>query len=284
MVLNLPRAKVALLCTVLAAGADAPAAVPAPPIRIVVFGDSTTASYQDWAPGITRVYGDCLPGELAAGGIEANVINAGIGDTTTREAVRRLDRDVLAHRPAVVVVQFGINDSWIDVDEGRREPRLTRQEYRDNLRTIVRRSRAAGALVVLMTPNPMRWGDPYYEDYFRRVPGLLDVDAPRGIDRLLDVYAEDLRRVAREDQVPLVDVFSAFEAYGATPGQSIGDILLQGDGIHPNEAGQDLVCRLLTGRILEILPRSRAESSAGKPARPPIDRRTLEEPAGVPPG
>jgi hypothetical protein len=41
-------------------------------------------------------------------------------------------------------------------------------------------------------------------------------------------------------------VFYAFEHYGALPGQSIDDILLAGDGIHPNQAGQHLVCRLLT--------------------------------------
>ena len=218
-------------------------------LRIVALGDSTTASALDWAPSIKEVYADCLPRSLAEHGILATVINAGIGDTTTRDALARLDRDVRRHRPDLVVVQFGINDSWIDVDQGDTAPRLTRAEYRSNLRTIITTLRADGARVMLMTPNPMRWADPYYIKAFKQHAGLLDTSAPRGIDGLLDLYAADVRDVAREEQVPLVDVFEAFERYGGSSGRSIDELLLAGDGIHPNQAGQLLVCQLLTDRI-----------------------------------
>jgi lysophospholipase L1-like esterase len=222
-------------------------------VRIVALGDSTTATASDWAPDIKEVYADCLPGALAAHGISAVVFNAGIGDTTTRQAVARLNRDVRRHHPDLVIVQFGINDSWIDVDEGKTLPRLSRAEYRKNLTAIIRRLQKDKAVVVLMTPNPMRWADPFYIKAFSEHPGLLDVGNPRGIDRLLDLYAQDVRDVARAESVELVDVFEAFENYGATPGQSINDILLAGDGIHPNQAGQRIVCELLTGRIVQIL-------------------------------
>ncbi len=224
-------------------------------VRIVALGDSTTATAQDWAPEIKEVYADCLPDALAARGIRAVVINAGIGDTTTRDAVARLDRDVRRHRPDLVVVQFGINDSWIDVDEGKTEPRLTRAEYRKNLRTIIRRERQDGASVVLMTPNSMRWKDPFYIKAFREHPGLLDVSDARGIDKLLEVYAQDARDIARSESVPLVDVFRAFEEYGAAPGRSTDEILLASDGIHPNQAGQALVCKLLASRIADVVRR-----------------------------
>ncbi len=221
-------------------------------LRIVALGDSTTATALDWAPPIKEVYADCLPRSLAAHGISATVVNAGIGDTTTRDALARLDRDVRHHHPELVVIQFGINDSWIDVDQGRTAPRLTRAEYRDNLRTINGILRADGARVVLMTPNPMRWADPYYIKAFEEHPGLLDTHTPRGINRLLDLYAADVRDVAHEERVPLVDVFEAFEGYGKVPGQSIDELLLAGDGIHPNQAGQHLVCRLLTDHIVGL--------------------------------
>jgi lysophospholipase L1-like esterase len=226
------------------------------PIRIVALGDSTTAAARDWAPEIQEVYADCLPPALARYGISVVVFNAGIGDTTTRQAVARLDRDVRRHHPNLLVVQFGINDSWIDVDQGRTRPRLTRAEFRGNLRTIIRQMRKDGASVVLMTPNPMRWRDPYYIRAFTEHPGLLDVGDARGIDRLLEAYAQDIRDVAKSESVAVVDVFQAFESYGETPGQSVDDILLAGDGIHPNQAGQRLVCKLLTSRIAEVLART----------------------------
>jgi lysophospholipase L1-like esterase len=236
-----------------AAGDDDTAPAEAKLMRIVALGDSTTATAQDWAPQIEKVYADCLPAALAARGIRAEVVNAGIGDTTTRDAVARLDHDVRRHHPDLVVVQFGINDSWIDADEGRTRPRLTRAGFRRNLEHIIRTLELDGARIVLMTPNPMRWYDPYYVETFEQHPGLLDTHAVRGLDALLDRYAEDARAVARAERVALVDVLEAFESYGKVPGQSIGELLLAGDGIHPNAAGQRLVCRLLTARIVELL-------------------------------
>ena len=239
----------ALLATAVAGVSPAGADAQGKTLRIVALGDSTTATALDWAPPIKEVYADCLPRSLAAHGISASVVNAGIGDTTTRDALARLDRDVRHHHPDLVVIQFGINDSWIDVDQGSTAPRLTREEYRKNLRKIIGLLKSDGARVVLMTPNPMRWADPYYIKAFGEHPGLLDTHAPRGIDRLLDLYAADVRAVAHQEQVTLVDVFAAFEGYGKVPGQSIDELLLAGDGIHPNQAGQHLVCKLLTDRI-----------------------------------
>jgi lysophospholipase L1-like esterase len=99
-------------------------------LTIVALGDSTTA-VDDWSGQDVAVYPELLPEALAAFGVRARVVNAGIGGTTTRDALERLDRDVGTYSPDLVVIQFGINDSWIDADEGRREPRLTRDEYRE---------------------------------------------------------------------------------------------------------------------------------------------------------
>jgi len=222
-------------------------------VNIVAFGDSTTATAEDWTPYITEVYAQCLPRTLDPHGIQAHVVNAGIGDTTTREGRERLDRDVRAHHPDLVIIQFGINDSWIDAAFGKTEPRLTRQEFRDNLLCFIRTLRDDGADVILMTPNPMRWSDPYYIDVFQKHPGLLDTGQQRGINTLLDLYAQDVRDVARESNVNLVDVFKVFEDYAAAPGNSIDELLLAGDGIHPNNQGQRLVCELLSERIMAMI-------------------------------
>ena len=226
-------------------------------LTIVALGDSTTAVATGWTDQVAEVYAECLPGALARRGIRAQVHNAGIGNTTTREARERLDRDVRRFSPDLVVIQFGINDSWIDADEGRREPRLTRDEYRNNLRHLIRTLRDDGTLLVLMTPNPMRWSDPFYIDVFRKSPGLLDTESERGIDRLLDVYAQDARDVASGEAVPLVDVHRVFEEHAGATGRSIDELLVSGDGIHPNTRGQRLVCELLAEQIASLRPSRR---------------------------
>ena len=80
-----------------------------------------------------------------------------------------------------------------------------------------------------------------------------DFDDPRGINRLLDVYSERVREIAREEQVPLVDVSKRFEAYDRIPGQSISDILLPNDDIHPNDAGHALIAKWLTEILMADL-------------------------------
>jgi lysophospholipase L1-like esterase len=219
---------------------------------VVALGDSTTA-IDDWSGAGIESYAELLPASLAEHGIRARVVNAGIGDTTTRDARERLDRDVRALSPDLVVVQFGINDSWIDAGEGRSEPRLARAEYRDNLVVIVRTLKADGSRIVLMTPNPMRWDDPETIALFRAPPALLDTADERGLNSLLDLYAETVREVAREQDVPLADVHGAFEDYGDAPGRSIRELLIAGDGVHPSAAGQRLVCRLLTATVAGLL-------------------------------
>ena len=57
--------------------------------------------------------------------------------------------------------------------------------------------------------------------------------------------------------------FDAIERYGTVRGQAIDDILLAGDGIHPNEAGQRLVCQLLTAQIIELLTPGAVTSDEG---------------------
>jgi len=154
-----------------------------------------------------------------------------------------------------VIIQFGINDSWIDASLGRTQPRLTLDEYAENLRTIIATLRADGAKPILMTANPMRWSALYGDEL--RDPALgFDFDDPRGINRLLDLYSQRVREIARDEKVPLVDVAERFEAYDRVPGQSIRDILIPNDDIHPNDAGHALIAEWLTQALMADLTRN----------------------------
>jgi len=222
-------------------------------IKIVALGDSTTEA--DWEGNAKEVYASRLQPELQKHGVEAEVINAGISNTTSRQALARLDNDVRRHKPDVVIVQFGINDSWIDASLGRTEPRLTLEEYRDCLTTIIDTLRGDGARVILMTSNPMRWSEYYGEEL--RDPALgFDFNDVRGINRLLDIYVEEVRHIAAEKEVPLIDVFERFEAYGQVENQSIHDLLIPGDEMHPNDLGHAMIAQWLADLLLAELPQS----------------------------
>src|SRR3954470_10080952 len=90
----------------IASPSNARAAGPAEPVTVVAFGDSTTAPR-----GSLAIYSRILQEELS----NVSVINAGVPGNTTEMARTRFERAVLAHHPQIAIVQFGINDSAIDV-------------------------------------------------------------------------------------------------------------------------------------------------------------------------
>lgn len=101
--------------------------------NIIAFGDSLTSGY-----GAGE--GEAYPAELSKR-IGMPVINAGVSGDTTEAALARLERDVLARDPRIVIVGLGGNDFL------RRTPVA---ETEANLRAIVARIQDAGAMVVLL--------------------------------------------------------------------------------------------------------------------------------------
>jgi lysophospholipase L1-like esterase len=100
---------------------------------IIAFGDSLTAGYGA-GPG------EDYPSRLATL-LPAAIANAGISGDTTSAALSRLDADVIANNPRIVIVGLGGNDFL------RSEPIASTEA---NLRTIVRQIQASGAMVVLL--------------------------------------------------------------------------------------------------------------------------------------
>jgi acyl-CoA thioesterase-1 len=100
---------------------------------IVAFGDSLTAGYgaasgQDYPSRLSALIGEV-------------VLNAGVSGDTTEAALARMDEDVLAHNPRIVIVGLGGNDFLHGVDGPSTEAQL---------RTIVRKIEGGGAMVVLL--------------------------------------------------------------------------------------------------------------------------------------
>lgn len=206
-------------------------------ITVVTFGDSTTARR-----GSLRIYADILQAELPDRGVQARVINAGVGGNHTDKARARFEKDVLKHDPDVVVIQFGINDAAVDVwkTPPATVPRVDLETYVENLTHFIGTLKSRGSTVVLMTPNPLRW-TPKLQKMYGRSPYL--PDDGDGFNVLLKRYAERVREIARNEDVELIDVFQQFNDFGNQPGQSVSDLLL--DGMHPNEHGHRLVADAL---------------------------------------
>jgi acyl-CoA thioesterase-1 len=86
------------------------------------------------------------------------VINAGVGGDTTADALKRVDQDVLAHEPKMVIVMLGGNDFL---------RKLPKQETFANMEAIVTRIREHGAIVVVAVVKIGFLGDIYTKEFKR---------------------------------------------------------------------------------------------------------------------
>lgn len=214
-----------------------PKAEVADPASIVAFGDSTTAPR-----GPLHVYPELLEGDLKKAGISARVINAGVPGNTTALARQRFEKDVLAHKPSITIISFGINDAAIDVWKGETKPRVPLEEYEANLRHFIEELRKIGSTVVFFTPNPLAW-TPELKEMYGKPPYTTETDG--GFNFMLEHYADAMRAVAAAENVHLVDVRKEL----AELGDRVGMDLLLLDGMHPNDDAH----RRTADRLLECL-------------------------------
>jgi lysophospholipase L1-like esterase len=208
------------------------------PRRILCLGDSITRGTR---LGVLprRTFCAIIHRELSRELGPVAVLNAGVGGERTDQALRRLQRDVIARQPELVTIMYGTNDAA--VDRGRTESRLALALYRENLETIVRGLRDAGIQPVLMTPIPL--GQRF--DYLAWSPYR-----EHGPNCAMWPYVKAVRDVADELEVPLVDNFAAW-AERALLGENLDALMT--DGCHPNPAGHEAIAATMLPVLLRML-------------------------------
>jgi lysophospholipase L1-like esterase len=211
----------------LAAGCQQPPVPPPPPARIVAYGDSITRGY-----GVPAGTGWV---ELLATRLPGKIVNAGGDGNTSREGLARLERDVLAHQPALVLVEFGGNDAV----EGERHVPV--EEFEQNLRSIHHQVTARGGRIVLLTFPPVIDA----RHAFRDSPYFL---ARGGIDREVDRYRQRTRAVAQSLRVPLFDLDRYLRERDTQPGVAPA---IAPDGVHLTIEGNQAVAGALVRFLAE---------------------------------
>jgi acyl-CoA thioesterase I len=120
---------------------------------VVCFGDSLTAGYGTEAG---QTYPDYLQAELDSRGYKYRVVNAGISGNTTKDGLERVN-NIIAMKPAVVIVEFGGND-------GLRGLRI--EDTRNNLDKILQSLKSSGAKIVLAGITlPPDYGPDYIKQF-----------------------------------------------------------------------------------------------------------------------
>lgn len=181
--------------------------------RVVFMGDSITEAWHFDAPG----------GVFAA----KPYVNRGISGQTTPQMVLRFHQDVIALQPKVVVILAGTNDI-----AGNTGP-MTLEETEANIAAMAEMATANRIAVVLCSILPAF-------DYPWQ-PGL--TPAPK-----IDQINAWMQKYASENRYVYVDYHSAMkDDRDGLPAK------LSHDGVHPTQAGYDIMAPLIEAGIAKAL-------------------------------
>jgi lysophospholipase L1-like esterase len=230
------RIALLLLCLFSAQAGEA-----ARPLKIVCFGDSITGG----RPGTVYLHqylkwSDLLQLAIEVRGGAAQAINSGwAGDSTHGKpsgdppgAVKRLQKDVLDHKPDICVVLIGGNNFAVLKKEPERRAEVE-AAYRADLDGMVAAMQATGIKVLLLQYHAPKAADPATEW------------------STLDDGNAVIAAVGEAHKAPVLALEPAFAAARAA-GASAESLLNQKDGVHLNPYGEVVVARTVVARLREL--------------------------------
>ena len=198
--------------------------------KIAFLGDSITAGGWGNPAGYVRL----VIAGLAANGIKADPVPAGISGHKSNQMLARLEKDVLSKKPQWMTLSCGVNDVWhgkggVPLDDAAAakpgaydEKVAERGTYKKNITQIVEKAAAAGAKPVILTATVIQ------ENLASAENGLL---AP---------YNEFLRSLAKEKHLPIADLFTLFADRIQKENKPATKVLTS-DGVHMNGEGNKLM-------------------------------------------
>lgn len=181
-------------------------------MKTVALGDSITYGYpytpqESWVEHFRRQSG-------------WEVLNAGVSGDTFRDMYARVERDVLAHGPRLVILTGGTNDVYVG---------LSQPQIRQDFLTLLEELGNSGARVIIGLPLPVE-------------------DRSEGP---LDLWRRWLRTYCREQNLAVLDFYRDF----LDPQGLIRTELLL-DGCHPRLSGYEVMGKraVLTMQELGLIP------------------------------
>lgn len=158
----------------------------------------------------------------------ARVFNEGVSGNTTKNLLRRVQKDCLDLKPDLTIIMVGTND----MVNGKYVPL---QKYEQNLDQLVKKITISASKVLLLTILP------FYEPYLltRHPAAFFESEGPGGRRKQVNQVIES---VAKKNGIYFFDIGSIFENVGKVgidKNSLIRNVLNSGktDGVHPTPNG-----------------------------------------------
>jgi isoamyl acetate esterase len=189
-------------------------------IKVIFFGDSITQAGVQPGGYITRVDSMCKAEKLSD---SYEFVGAGIGGNKIYDLYLRMEEDVLAKSPDVVIIYVGVNDVWHKSSFGTgTDPDKFEKFYQ----AVIKKLTDKNIRVILATPAVI--GE--------------RTDFSNSQDGDLNSYSNIIRSIAKKNNLKLVDLRQKFLDYNKAnnPNNDEKNILTT-DRVHLNAKGNQLV-------------------------------------------
>jgi lysophospholipase L1-like esterase len=188
--------------------------------KIIFFGDSITQAGVNPGGYIVRME------ELVSGAKLSDryeLIGAGIGGNKVYDLYLRMEEDVLSKNPDMVLIFVGVNDVWHKRSHG---TGTDADKFEKFYTAIIKKLQDKSIKVVLCTPAAI--GE--------------KTDNSNELDGDLNHYSNIIRRLAKSNDLPLIDLRKVFVDYNKkfnAENKEAG--ILTTDRVHLNDKGNQLV-------------------------------------------
>ena len=214
--------------------------------KIAFLGDSITQA--GW--GDPAGYVKLVMAGLAANGVNAEAVPAGIGGHKSNQMLGRLEHDVLSKKVQWMTLSCGVNDVWhgvngVPLDEAdaaahpvapAKDGEPDRGNFKKNITAIVDQATAAGVKVVVLTAT------------------VIHEKLDNAENARLAPYNEILRGLAKERKLAVADLNAMFQER-IKAANDPNKKLLTSDGVHMNPEGN----RVMALGVLQAFGLNEAE-------------------------
>lgn len=158
------------------------------------------------------------------------ITNKGIGSDNTADLLKRVDADVIALRPKLVIIMIGTNDVRAKYKS------LPLTQFEANLDKLVKNIQTSGSDVMLLSPPPI---------------GYKAISNPDPVNSRLDSAVTIINRISQKYSCMYVDINQKFKNAGS-PNGSKNSMINNGesnpdhpDGLHVTKVGAKFIAKAI---------------------------------------
>lgn len=212
------------------------------PLTIVCLGDSITAVSARQPVKYPEMLQHALSGKY---GDTVKVINAGKGGDNAESALKRLEADVLTHKPNLVFVNLGINDSKLPAQFNYERNQVPLERFSAAYAQITSAIKQAGG-------KPVSVGTiACVEEWTIRATQGEKKGTWFGKGEELVKYNAAAQAIAKDQQLDYIDLYDHFRAQ-----PDLKALFSAHDGVHCRDRGQEQIALQLMRHLASKYPAS----------------------------